>query len=90
MLKFLPPEFKHVIILDTFYGKTQKYYYLFNPYNRLGWLKIRQGIDRITIAKAIVVKKIVTKALLSELLMFDNPRKIMNEIWMLKKACHVL
>lgn len=63
-----------------------QYYYLFNPYNRLGWLKIRQGIDRITIAKAIVVKKIVIKALLPELLMFDNPRKVMNEIWMLKKG----
>lgn len=63
-----------------------KYYYLFNPYNRLGWLKIRQGIDRITIAKSKAVKNIVIKALISELKMFDNPTKIMTEIWKLKKG----
>lgn len=63
-----------------------QYYYLFNPYNRLGWLKIRQGIERITIAKSTVVRKIVIKALISELQMFDNPSEIMNKIWELKKG----
>jgi len=63
-----------------------QYYYLFNPYNRLGWLKIRQGIDRITIAKSTVVQKIVINALITELIMFDNPKEIMKEIWKLKKG----
>ena len=63
-----------------------QYYYLFNPYNRLGWLKIRQGIYRITIAKEKIVKKIVVTALISELALFDNPRKIMDEIWALRKG----
>lgn len=58
-------------LIDIF--EFNQYYYLFNPYNRLGWLKIRQGIDRITIAKSTVIQKIVIKALISELIMFDNP-----------------
>lgn len=71
-------------LIDKF--ELNQYYYLFNPHNRLGWLKIRQGIDRITIAKSTVVQKIVIKALGPELIMFDNPQKIMNEIWKLKKG----
>lgn len=69
-----------------------QYYYLFNPHNRLGWLKIRQGNNRITIAKSIDVRKIVIKALISDLKNFDNPKEIIKEIWNHKKGlpCFVM
>lgn len=64
----------------------KQYYYLFNPYDRLGWLKVRQGIDRITIAKSKEVLGIIMRALLPELKRFGNIKKVMNEIWKLKKG----
>ena len=64
----------------------KQYYYLFNPYNRLGWLKIRQGIDRITIAKSTEVRKIIIRALYPDLRSFSDSKNVMNEIWKLKKG----
>lgn len=64
----------------------KQYYYLFNPYNRLGWLKIRQGIDRITIAKSTEVRKIIIRALSPDLRSFSDSKNVMNEIWKLKKG----
>lgn len=79
------------IKLPTKFNFNQ-YYYLFNPHNRLGWLKIRQGNNRITIAKSNDVRKIVIKALIHDLRYFENPTEIMKEIWKNKKGlpCFVM
>lgn len=66
--------------------KYEHYYYLFNPYNRLGWLKIYQASDRLTIAKSDIVKGIVEEALKPELNLFDNPSQVFDELWNLKKG----
>lgn len=63
-----------------------KYYFLFNPLNRLGWLKIRQGREWITIAKSTEVKKTIFRILWPEIQLFANPKETMQQIWGLKRG----
>ncbi|MDR1739860.1 MAG: hypothetical protein LBR45_03800 [Bacteroidales bacterium] len=57
------------------------YYYLFNPRNRLSWLKIRQEGDRILIASNDEIKDLVKKKLKEELDRINEADKFFDYIW---------
>ena len=62
-----------------------KFYYLFNPIERLSWLKIAQEGKRLSVAGNKSVKGIVKDILINELNDYPNPDEIYEELWNNKK-----
>jgi hypothetical protein len=62
------------------------YHYLFNPTNRLSWLKIRQDGNRITIASNDEIKELVKTKLNQELDKYGNKEALFDYIWKNKKG----
>ena len=65
-----------------------KFYYLFNPTERLGWLKVSQEGKRLSVAKSETVKKIIKKILINELTATysSNANSRFDELWNKKKG----
>jgi len=67
-----------IVLTENFDFKT--YHFLFNPINRLNWLKIRQEGKRILIASKVEVKKMIEEKLDSELKQSNNI-DFFNNVW---------
>lgn len=63
-----------------------KIYFLFNPYRRLGWLKIHQGQKRIVISSEKEVKKHIIRVLADELIQYPVPTELFKKIWEAKNG----
>lgn len=64
-----------------------KFYYLFNPMERLSWLKISQEGKRLSVAGSNSVKDIVNKLLIGELsAIHKNANEKFEELWGKKKG----
>ncbi len=73
-----------IVFPDTF--DYNKIYFLFNPYRRLGWLKIHQGQKRIVISSEKEVKKHIIRILADELIHYPVPTELFKKIWDAKKG----
>ncbi len=86
----------HELDIDTTLSGSFRYnqfYYLFNPFNRLSWLKITQDNKRLTVANEKQVKTLVKKVLNKEItsLIIDNHITIscddvFEDLWQRKKG----
>lgn len=64
-----------------------KFYYLFNPIERLSWLKISQEGKRLSVADSFYVKGLIEKILVPELVLFySDPNVKFEELWKKKKG----
>lgn len=64
-----------------------KFYYLFNPTERLSWLKISQEGKRLSVADSLYVKGLIEKILVPELtLIYSDPNVKFEELWNKKKG----
>lgn len=65
-----------------------KFYYLFNPTERLSWLKVSQEGKRLSVAKSETVKEIVKIILLNELTIpySSQANSRFDELWNKKKG----
>lgn len=71
--------------------KPNSPYYIINPTERLAWLKIFCDGERITVARADVIKDIIIKKLQSEIDLYCNcgnsaKNEVIEEIWAVKKG----
>lgn len=65
-----------------------KFYYLFNPTERLSWLKISQEGKRLSVAKSETVKDIIKEIIISELIeaYSSEANDRFDELWNKKKG----
>lgn len=76
-------EYDIILPKNFDYGKI---YFLFNPYRRLGWLKIYQGQKRIVISSQKDVKRHIIRVLADELYNLHDSAGAFTRIWNAKKG----